>query len=609
MGPKPKTGSIFLVKARIALATMGVSLAALCLLGFIWIQDRSTRLATAHQTSLEIAHTAAGHAAHTFESVGITLGLFARHLEHLLANNGQFEAESTLFLRAAEALPDLAAVTVIDANGDTVISVGAYPAETQPATIAEYLRSHQETGSTSLFLVRFAPDHGSGSMMISITRRFDDPAGELGGLVVARLRADFFKEFYGVTRSAGSFGAALLTEESRIVTSSGNFLDSHDNIPGERISFSQPPSGDRALPSIAVGDPQVIGGYVGAAVPVVGWPLTALVAYSPGAILKASMGVRFGLSAAAIIIVLAGFFAFLILSRNYGKQCQAILQLRENRQELAHQVSELEDSKRRMEKQGDQLKQMADELIIAKQSAEQGNRAKSNFLAQMSHELRTPLNAILGFSEVIRDQVFGANCPERYVDYANDIHSSGHHLLDIINDILDLSKIEAGKMELNEQSVDVAEVIEEVRRILAPRADDSGLELVTELPDALPDLKADRRSVKQMLINLIGNAIKYTPEGGKVTVSVAIEDGACRFSVADTGIGISQEDLAKVLSPFGQVSAVDRSKGGTGLGVPIVSAMARLHGGSLQIESEPGVGSTFIVTLPKERIISLVSAA
>ncbi len=613
MGPKPNTGSILLVKTRIALATIGVSVAALFLLAFIWVQDSNTRLESARQTSIEHAQMAAERSAQAFAAIETTLGVFTSHIEYVLATTGELAARSdmfkSMFVGALEDLPHLAAITIIDSKGNIILTVGGNRAETRPAALAEYLRLHRTTGTASFHLVETSPDQSSTASLITITRRIDDSAGNFSGVVVARVAAELIMDFYDVTTGSGRFGAALLTEQSRVLSSSEKFLGSAGNLLGRQIGLRPSPPGRDALPSVEVGESQVASGYIAAAVPIADWPLTALVAYDPATVLRSSMGIRFGLTAAAVIVIFAGIMAFLILSRNYGKQHNAILQLKENRQELAHQVSELEDSKKRLEKQGNQLKHMADELILAKQSAEQGNRAKSNFLAQMSHELRTPLNAILGFSEIIRDQVFGADCPERYAGYADDIHSSGHHLLDIINDILDLSKIEAGKMELNEQPVDVGEVIEEVRRILAPRADDSGLELISDLPDTLPEVKADRRSVKQMLINLVGNAIKYTPSGGRVTVSVAIIDSTCRISVADTGIGISQEDLPNVLSPFGQVSAVDRSRGGTGLGVPIVSAMARLHGGDLQIESEPDVGSTFTVTLPKERIISLVSAA
>ncbi len=612
MGPAPAARSVLMVKARIAVAIMAVSVIALFLLVFIWIQDRNARLDAAFQASIEDAQTAAEHAARTFETVEITLGMFARHMGNNLGPVGRLEVRPLELQGAIEDLQHVSAITVANPDGRIIFSSDDERVEARQASVERYLSHYRTTGSTILHVVPWQPNPDSDPAIepITIAAGIEDSAGNFNGLMIAEVDPDFFRDFYELTIGGDRrFGAALLTNSFRVISNSSHFSETADDLLGETVSFGSPRAGRSVLPSVLVGESDMDSGYVGATVPIAGWPLLALVTYAPNEILKQSLGIRVGLAAAAVVVILAGLVAFLILSRNYGKQHRAFVQLEESRRELAHQVVELEDSQARLEKQGDQLKDMAEELILAKQSAEQGNRAKSNFLAQMSHELRTPLNAILGFSEIIRDQIFGADCPDRYVSYADDIHSSGRHLLDIINDILDLSKIEAGKMELIEEIVDISEVVEEVRRILAPRADDSGLGLVTDLPPTLPHMRADRRAVKQILINLLGNAIKYTPSGGSVTVSVAIAEGACRISVADTGIGISDEDMPNVLLPFGQVSAVDRSKGGTGLGVPIVSALARLHGGDLQVQSTPDIGSTFIVTLPRERILSLVGAA
>ncbi len=606
MGPLPAARSTIKVKVRIALATIAVSVTALLLLVFIGFQDHSARLDAAFQASVERAQTAAEHAIRSFETVEIALGMFARHAQRASASD--IQADTNLLVGATQDLPYLATVTIVDAEGRILFPADANRTESQMTVIAGYLRRLRSDGTKILHVVQPTTIPGAAAQPIEITRRIDDADGNFAGVVIAQVAPEFFRAFYDATNGReGMFGAALLTSSSRILSSSSYFLGSTDNAIGEVVAFDQ--RGHNGLPSVNIAERVTSSEYLAAVVPVSGWPLNIMVSYSPSQVLAASIGSRLGLLAAALVVVLAGIVAFVILSRNFGKQHQAFVQLEESREELARQVAELEDSKRRLEKQGNQLKEMADELILAKQSAEQGNRAKSNFLAQMSHELRTPLNAILGFSEIIRDQVFGTDCHDRYVAYADDIHSSGRHLLDIINDILDLSKIEAGKMELAEEAINIAEVIDEVRRILAPRASDSGLDLVTDLPSILPEMKADRRAVKQILINLVGNAIKFTPADGTVTVSVAIVDGACRISVADTGIGIAAEDLDNVLSPFGQVSAVDRSKGGTGLGVPIVAALVRLHGGELQIESTPDIGSTFIVTLPRERIMSVVGAA
>ena len=247
----------------------------------------------------------------------------------------------------------------------------------------------------------------------------------------------------------------------------------------------------------------------------------------------------------------------------------------------------------------------ADAARIAFLNAESANRAKTEFLANMSHELRTPLNAIIGFSEVIQNEIMGKvqNNP-RYVDYARDIRQAGTHLLGVINDILDIAKIEAGQLDLREDVFQAGEALGVCVKMLADQASENGLQLLREGPDKLPSLWADEKKFKQIVINLLSNAIKFTPEGGKVTLIAEIEDdGSLKLMVSDTGIGIAADDLGKAMAPFSQVdSAYCRRHEGTGLGLPISRALAELHGGTLVMESELEVGTKVIVRFPAERL-------
>ncbi len=241
------------------------------------------------------------------------------------------------------------------------------------------------------------------------------------------------------------------------------------------------------------------------------------------------------------------------------------------------------------------------ERKVAEKTAqlELANRHKREFLANMSHELRTPLNAIIGFSEVMKEEMFGKLNPKQ-AEYAADIHSSGLHLLSLINDILDLSKVEAGRMELDIAAFDVAAVLSNVLILIRDRAQQGKLKVELVVQPVMAPVVADERKLKQIVLNLVTNAVKFTKPGGRVTVTAAQDETGLTLAVADTGIGIAKEDLAKVFAEFHQIHSSGEARfEGTGLGLALTKALVELHGGRISLQSEAGMGSTFTVWLPK----------
>jgi signal transduction histidine kinase len=244
-------------------------------------------------------------------------------------------------------------------------------------------------------------------------------------------------------------------------------------------------------------------------------------------------------------------------------------------------------------------------LEAALEKAEIGSEAKSQFLAAMSHELRTPLNAVIGFSEILATEMFGPLGNERYRNYAGSIRDSGRHLLGLINDILDISKLDAGRLELEETSVDLRTIVGEAMRMMQTHAIEARVRVYEDLDPALPALRADPRRVRQIVLNLLSNAIKFTPPGGEVRVSAAQSRAGIALKVTDTGIGIAREDIPKALERFGQIdNRLARRYQGTGLGLPLSKRLAELHGGTLELESAVGQGTTVTICFPADRLLA-----
>ncbi len=392
------------------------------------------------------------------------------------------------------------------------------------------------------------PSAGSagGRPLLRLSRRLDDAAGGFAGVVVANVDPGHLSGFYRQA-DVGRNGVVTLVGVDRLIRARGS-KDGHDAI-GLSISGSALWEAARRSPTGVYWQDSIADGLRRAYAyrPVEGYPLILSVGIALTDLDAAVAGFRRQMR---IIAALLGVSVLLVVA--------LLLVQHRNAERLAEALA-----------------------------------VNRDFLARVSHELRTPLNAIIGFSEIIKDRMFGPDAGDRYADYAGDIHASGRHLLTLIDDILDLSRLQAGKFALLMEDVDPVVAAEWAIRIVTRQAEQTSIRLEINRPPAPTLVRADERALKQMLLNLLGNALKFTPENGRVLVSVGRGvNGRCIVRVTDNGIGMTAEELRQASVPFGQTSALTTHPGrGTGLGLPIVKSLIEAHGGSLRIDSRPGQGS------------------
>lgn len=280
--------------------------------------------------------------------------------------------------------------------------------------------------------------------------------------------------------------------------------------------------------------------------------------------------------------------------------------LMENERALTANVADLRKSRQTLEVQAQQLAELAEKYAEQKGHAELASAAKSEFLANISHELRTPLNAILGFSEIMESGLFGPLGSEKYHEYLRDIRESGEYLLEVINDVLDMAKIEAGRFKLSRETIDIDKVVMDAMRVITPRAEEKSIALRAEAACGLT-VEVDRRALKQILLNLLSNAVKFTPAGGRVTIRTRAVGGAMNVYIEDTGIGIPKDAIEKLGRPFEQVeNQFSKSHKGSGLGLAIAKSLAELHGGSMRIRSTVAVGTVVLVRLPARADVEMI---
>ena len=461
--------------------------------------------------------------------------------------------------------PQIRALWLIDASGRLLADGrGIDPSAPLDVSGEDYFLIHRRTSLVPIFVGALGVDPGTGRTYFPLSQRLSSPEGRFVGVSAAIVESDYFRRDFDRQRHLGRAEFALINVSGQVLAASSGFGAGPDGttrvLDPSVIAHAYVNDGSSIDRSAHTGGADAVtatsflpefGLYTVATIPTPVW------------------GLLFRQSTLAILALwltgtgIAGlYFA---------------LSARHNRSAYAARL----------------------DTESARRSAERANAAKSNFLANMSHELRTPMNAIIGFSEILSDEAPNSGDPLKYREYAEHIRDSGYHLLSLINDILDISKIEAGKVELSLDRLDLGRELSDCIRMLQGRARQRGQTITLNLPSAGLAVVADRRALRQIIVNLLSNAIAYTPDGGQITITAADLGAEVSITVSDTGIGIPGERLDDIRRPFEQLdNRYSRPQGGTGLGLSLVSRLTELHGGDVMISSVMGKGTTVEVRLP-----------
>ncbi|WP_049976437.1 ATP-binding protein [Azospirillum sp. B506] len=503
-----------------------------------------------------------------------------------------------LLRRQATLSPLIRAILVVSADGRLIHDTQA----PQPADIdlsdRDYLMAHRDGlvpgGASGVFVGNPVRGRTSGDWFVSMSRRLDTPDGRFAGVTVAVIEPMAFRNFYQKLPLTGDAVVTLYHADGPVIArfpDQDSFIGrSAHHLPLFTTLLKQARTGTESLDSASDGPRRILSFRASAEM-----PLAVTVSSSRDAVLSPWWSKAMALAAADLAgtLVLAGMT--LALLREAGRRERAMADLQDSERALR-------DSQQRLIQDIAARHRIEAELIAAKQVSDTSNRAKTQFLANMSHELRTPLNAVIGFAEALESGIFGA-MSDKQTEYVGDIRRSGQHLLSLINDILDTTKIESGKYVLHQEDLAVGELIGECLRQMEPLAAEKGVILTSALPIALPVLHADARAVRQILLNLLSNAVKFTPPGGRIVVEADRVARSLRLRVSDTGIGIPATELDQVMEPFHQVdNSHTRRYAGTGLGLPLVKSLVELQDGRFVLCSVLGRGTTATVLFPPSRL-------
>jgi two-component system cell cycle sensor histidine kinase PleC len=545
---------------------------------FFWMagQSRQIVMDDTYRSSSNLALSVEQFVARTMETIELSLRIVR---DQIGPEGGRSPAEISRFLaERVRQSPQITVAAVIAADGHVIASSSTASRLPVNAARQEYFTAARSNNALHFTVEKDAPARRK--PLVFVSRRFNRPDGGFGGVIVAALSADYMQQFFS-TLHVGEQGIIALE------TTDGAMLVRQPDLEGfAGRNFGKSPLFKEWLPWASSGV-FVMRYEIDGLLRVVGYqrverlPLVVQVALAKDEALAHWRRTTILQAAVAMAILLFAGVAAYMLNRELGARL------------LAHE----------------RLRRTVGELEKARLAAEESSRVKSQFMANMSHELRTPLNAVIGYSEILLEDAKSQSYQEHVADLRR-IHSAGRHLLDLVNDVLDVSAIEVGRLELHEEQLELAKLVEDCRRAIARRVSSAGLHLNIEPPPDRIMLLGDELRLRQIVLNLLSNAVKFTPKGGQITLAVRLApDGGLDLAVADSGIGMKPEEIPLALEPFRQLDdGLNRRYEGTGLGLPLARHLAELHGGSLRIESLPGEGTKATFTLPPSRVAKVVSA-